>query len=83
MATSLIKKAFLPLNTARPIPVMTDNLVNHEEIECPHCQQRYAFGYSDGEQFRLPRWLAAATGAISRSHRDGHDLIALALPGIP
>lgn len=83
MATSLIKKAFLPLKTAIPMPVMTDNLLNHEEIKCPHCPQPYILGYSEGEQFRLGRWRVRATTAISRSHGDGHELMALALPGIP
>jgi hypothetical protein len=35
MATSLIKKAFLSLNTAVQIPVMTDNLLSHEEVARP------------------------------------------------
>jgi hypothetical protein len=83
MATSLIKKAFLPLKTAMPIPVMTDNLLNHEEINCPHCPQTYILGYPEGEQFRLNRWRVRATTAISRSHGDRHELMALALPGIP
>jgi hypothetical protein len=83
MATSLIKKAFLPLKTAIPMPVMTDNLLNHEEIKCPHCPQPYILGYSEGEQFRLERWRVRAGTAISRSHGDGHELMALALPGIP
>jgi len=83
MATSLIKEVFLPLKTAVPIPVMTDHLLHHVILDCPHCGQRYVLGYSDGEEFRLNGWTAMATDAISRSHRHGHDLMALALPGIP
>ncbi len=83
MATSLTKKAFLPLETAIPIPVMTDTLLYHEEIKCPLCPQEYSLGYSDGEQFRLDRWRERATSAVSRSHQDGHELMALSLPGIP
>jgi hypothetical protein len=83
MATSLIKKDFLPLKTAVPIPVMTDNLAYHEEIECPQCSQRYILGYSDGEQFRLGRWVSTAQAAISRSHHAGHNLMALGLQGVP
>lgn len=63
--------------------MMTDTLLNHEEIKCPHCLQTYLFGFSDGEQFRLDRWRVRVTNAISRSHQDGHELIALALPGMP
>jgi hypothetical protein len=83
MPTSLIKKAFLSLDTVTPIPVMTDNLLNHEEINCPHCPQRFVLGYSGGEQNRLGRWLSTALKAISRDHNDGHRLMALNLPGIP
>jgi hypothetical protein len=83
MATSLIKKAFLPIETAIPMPVMTDNLLNHEDIKCPKCPQAYVLGFSDGEQHRLDRWRGRAATAISRSHENGHDLMALALPGIP
>jgi hypothetical protein len=82
MATSLIKKAFLPLDTAVPIPVMNDTLLNHEEIECPHCPQRFIFGHT-GEEHRLKGWLAMARVVVSRDHEDGHRLMALALHGVP
>jgi hypothetical protein len=62
---------------------MTDNLLHHEEITCPHCAQTYILGYSDGEQFRLGRWISIALAAISRNHDAGHNLMALPLPGIP
>lgn len=83
MLVSLIKKDFLPIPTTVPIPVMTDTLLNHLEVECPHCPQRFIFGHSDGEQNRLKDWLAMAKAAISRDHRHGHRLMSLALPGIP
>jgi hypothetical protein len=83
MCTSLIKKAFLPIETAAPIPVMTDTFLNHEELKCPKCPQAYTLGLDDGEQHRLDRWRVRAADTIGRSHGDGHDLMALALPGIP
>jgi hypothetical protein len=84
VATSLIKKSFLPINATRPIRVMTDNLLHHEEIKCPHCPQTYLLGFSDGEQFRRAGWRVKAVNVISGSHYDdGHELIALPLPGIP
>jgi hypothetical protein len=83
MATSLIKKAFLLIETAIPMPVLSDTLLNHEELKCPKCPQVYMLGFSDGEQFRLERWRVRATDAIGRSHGDGHGLMALALPGVP
>lgn len=81
-ATSLIKKDFLPLDTARPIPVMTDHLANQEEISCPHCPQRYTLGFSQGEQFQLNRWRIRATEAISRSQEDGPAWIVRNVPGV-
>jgi hypothetical protein len=83
MATSLIKKVFLPLKSAIPIPVMTDNLTNHEGIACAYCPQAYKFGFSDGESFRLSQWLSRVKDAINQSHEGGHELIALPLPTIP
>jgi hypothetical protein len=83
MAVSLIKKDFLPLKTARPIPVLTDTLLNHLEVECPHCPQQFIFGHSDGEQHRLNGWLAIAKREMGKDHRNGHRLMSLLLPVIP
>jgi len=83
MAVSLIKKDFLPLPTARPIPVMMDTLPNHVEVECPHCAQQFILGHGGGEEFRLTGWIEMAERAIGKDHWNGHRLMALALPGIP
>jgi hypothetical protein len=83
MAVSLIKKNFLALPTARPIPVMTDTLPNHFEIACPHCPQQFTFDHSNGEEHRLKGWLEIAKREMAKNHRGGHKLMAVPLAGIP
>ena len=78
MTASLIKKSFLPLDTAKPIPVLTDSLTYHEEITCSRCPQVYTMGLPSAQD-RLFIWRMKAQDEVNKSHEDGHDLLSLPL----
>jgi hypothetical protein len=78
MTASLIKKVFLPLDTATPIPVMTDTLPYHEEIKCSRCEQVYTMGLPSAQD-RLVIWRMKAQAGVNESHANGHELLSLPL----
>lgn len=78
MTASLIKKVSLPLDTAVPIPVMTDTLPYHEEIKCSRCDQVYTMGLPSAQD-RLFIWRMRAQTEVDESHVNGHELLTLPL----
>jgi hypothetical protein len=66
MTASLIKKAFLPLDTATPIPLMTDTLPYHEEIKYSRCEQVYTMGLPSAQD-RLFIWRIKAQARLTRA----------------
>jgi hypothetical protein len=60
-------------------PVASDTLTNEQTGKCPHCEQTYRLGHSDGEWHRVKDWLKLAESAIRMQHGLKHKAATIPL----